>query len=632
MNHVWLKSTLTLAIAGLLLGCNSNDSDAGAAPITQPKYPAIEFLIAHINDHHSHLEPIQDFAIEIDGTPTQVELGGLSRIANVFKALENDPVFNEKLLKLHAGDAITGTTYYSFFKGKVDADMMNSICFDAFALGNHEFDDGDQGLVNFLDHLNADPTCQTPTLAANVIPKLGTPLAMTQPDAYIKPYTIKTMAQGVKVGIIGIDIADKTSQSSRPLDTTKFLDEVATTQKYIDELKQQGIQHIIALTHQGYQRDIDMAKQLTGIDVIIGGDSHSLLGDFSRFGLESEGAYPTLVKNKEGNTVCIGQAWEYSKAIGLMDVQFNTEGNIASCGGKSVLVIGDSFKQANPAGEFVAVSSNQRTKLLETLKAEVTQPFNANILDYVKHQPTENILDSYRVQIEGQLKIKIGTINEPLCLMRVPGTDNRSAGTAGCENANSFARGSDIAQVVAEAFLQASRLADISLQNAGGVRIPVGTGELTNGVAREVLPFSNTLVEMRLTGQQLVNALEDGVATGSGAHPYAAGMRWDLDLRQPKGKRISNVEVKDRNSGVWSPISLTQTYTLVTNDFIASGRDGYTTLGEAYSAGNFVDTFLLYTDSFIDYVKQKGSISRLPRSDYSHKTVISADGTVLNSN
>lgn len=87
----------------------------------------------------------------------------------------------DNVLKLHAGDAITGTLYFTSFGGKADAELMNLACFDAFALGNHEFDRGDSGLKLFLDDLSND-SCNTPVLAANVKPAVGTPLAPTAVD------------------------------------------------------------------------------------------------------------------------------------------------------------------------------------------------------------------------------------------------------------------------------------------------------------------------------------------------------------------------------------------------------------------------------------------------------------------
>lgn len=114
-----------------------------AAAVTMPPAKTIELNIAHINDTTRNSMRLPATELMLDGVAT-VELGGFARQTAVFKALAGTP----NLLKLHAGDAITGLLYYTFFKGKADAQMMNSICFDAFVPGNHEFDDGDgvQGL------------------------------------------------------------------------------------------------------------------------------------------------------------------------------------------------------------------------------------------------------------------------------------------------------------------------------------------------------------------------------------------------------------------------------------------------------------------------------------------------------
>ena len=109
----------------------------------------------------------------------------------------------------------------------------------------------------------------------------------------------------MKVGLIGITIAGKTVNSSRPLATTAFNEEVAAAQKAIDELKAQGVRHIVAITHQGYEADKAMAAKLTDVDAIIGGDSHSLLGNFAAVGItSSSGSYPTVATNKDGKPVC----------------------------------------------------------------------------------------------------------------------------------------------------------------------------------------------------------------------------------------------------------------------------------------------------------------------------------------
>ncbi|MBK1688230.1 bifunctional metallophosphatase/5'-nucleotidase [Rubrivivax gelatinosus] len=609
----------SLAVAALT-ACGGDDDG-------EDSYPAIEINIAHVNDHHSQLEPFSAFEMTLGGEATQVELGGFSRLTTLFDAQAG----TKNLLKLHAGDAVTGTLYYTFFKGEADAKMMNTVCFDAFELGNHEFDDGDQATRDFIDMLHAG-SCQTPVLGANVVPASGTPLNPSG-TPLVQPYTIKTY-DGVKVGIVGIDIAGKTVNSSRPLSTTQFLDEVTTAQKYIDELKRQGIRHIVLLTHQGYDADKAMATQLSDVDVIIGGDSHTLLGDFSAFGVASSGAYPTQVTNKDGAKVCIGQAWEYAKVFALMNVKFDDKGAVASCSGNASLVIGDSFARKDGTGSFVAVDDATKASIVASLATEprikVTTP----------DADAAALLATYTTQVAAEKTKTIGTASQALCLVRIPGeSTNRSSGIAGCietgAEANLQARGSDAAQVVSEAFLAASKRAHFALQNAGGVRVPLQAGTLTMNDAFTLLPFTNVLVEIDVTGAQMVAALEDGVANhldngqSSGSHPYAAGLRWNLDMSQPKGSRFSQVQVKDRVTGTWSAIDPAKTYTLVTNDFVAAGQDGYATLGTVYATGAYVNTYLLYTQTFADYVKAQGTVARPARADYSHQQVTTAAGVVL---
>ncbi len=153
--------------------------------------------------------------------------------------------------------------------------------------------------------------------------------------------------------------------------------------------------------------------------------------------------------------------------------------------------------------------------------------------------------------------------------------------------------------------------------------------------ASTLLPFNNVLVELELTGAQLVTALEDAVAhhlddgQSSGAHPYAAGLRWHLDMRQARGQRFSRVQVKDKATGSWAAIDPARHYVLVTNDFIVAGKDGYATLGQLYQRGAYVNTYRFYTQSLVDHVQAQGTLTRPAAGDYSHQQVIGPDGVAL---
>ncbi|EXI67901.1 MAG: NAD 5'-nucleotidase precursor [Candidatus Accumulibacter adjunctus] len=239
-------------------------------------------------------------------------------------------------------------------------------------------------------------------------------------------------------------------------------------------------------------------------------------------------------------------------------------------------------------------------------------------------------------RLDDMKRQRIGTASDPLCLVRVPGeATNRSAGVSGCENANRLARGSDIAQAVAEAYRQASRLADIALQNGGGIRTPLPRGDVTYGTAYTVLPYTNVLYELQLTGRQVTEVLEDAVGNyldrggSDGSHPYAAGLRWHLDLRQARGSRFTRIEVRARDRDDWQALDPERTYTVVTSDYLATGGDGYSTLARINQAGRSVNTYLSYTQTFVDYLQAHGTVERPPAAEYSHQRVIARDGTVL---
>jgi 5'-nucleotidase len=554
--------------------------------------------LVHINDHHSNLQPASNtLNLGTSGGAFTTRFGGFPQVVSKVKELEASL---PNVVKIHAGDAITGTLFYSLYKGEADAALMNEACFDIFAVGNHEFDDSDANLAAFLDTLNADPDCETAALGANVVPEVGTPLAPTTVNDYLKPYTVKEIG-GQKVGFVGLVIAQKTKNSSQPLETTQFLDEVETAQRYVDELRGQGINNIVLVTHQGYENDLDLAAEVTDVDAVVGGDSHSLLGDFDAYGLPSVGPYPTITKNADGEPVCVVQAWQYSWVVGELGVTFK-DGSVENCGGTPHLLVNEPFTRSN-----TPIVDPEKAAILATIAAA------PQLTLAVPDPAAAAVLQGFADQVNELSKQVIGVAGETLCDRRVPTVPR---GSAPC-NVNAISQsGAQLAvnggfsqQVVTDAFLARAFRADLALQNGGGVRISVPAGDVTIGTAYTLLPFSNTLVELDLSGQEVVNAVEDGLAfyasnpgSNSGAFPYGSHIRWSIDMTQAKGQRVTNVEVKDRDTGVWAPIDPSARYIVVTNSFLAGGGDGYTTFKTARDEGRVTDTFINYAQGFIDYV------------------------------
>jgi 2',3'-cyclic-nucleotide 2'-phosphodiesterase (5'-nucleotidase family) len=180
--------------------------------------------------------------------------------------------------------------FYTFYGGEKIAETLNQLGFDGMTLGNHEFDGGDDKLGAFLENLTF------PIISANIVsdhPVL---------NKTIKPFHIYEEYQ---LAVIGVT-TETTPSISSPGDGTKFTDAVAAVQNTIDLIKSTtNITRIAAITHIGYEEDQKLAKATTGLQLIMGGHSHTLLGDME----DAEGKYPTIVDNKDGDEVFIVTAY-----------------------------------------------------------------------------------------------------------------------------------------------------------------------------------------------------------------------------------------------------------------------------------------------------------------------------------
>lgn len=611
------RAAAPLALAALVAACGGGSGGGG-----------YDLTILHVNDHHSRLDPetVNLRVLTAGGARESVtfEFGGAARVV---QAIDELAATGGNVLKLHAGDAITGDLYYTITDGAADAAMMNAVCYDAFAIGNHEFDSGDAGLKRFLDFLRAG-SCMTPALTANVFPKVGvSPLAASSPTDYLRPSTIVERG-GERIGIVGLTIAGKTRDSSRPDPTTEFRDEVASAQAAIDDLVRQGVNKIVLLSHQGYATDVAMAKELSQVDVIVGGDSHTLLGPsgLSTYGITPGGAYPTQALDRNGFPVCVAQAWQYNHAVGELKVRFNSLGLVETCGGRPYVMIGNALRRS--ASGAAALSDADKAAIAADL---ATQP---SLRPTALSARAVAALAPFAAERAAFASEVVGQATENLCLRRVPGTKRdvtrSSLGDECNKGAFTDAHGGDTQQLVALAFLEQGKAfggADIAIQNAGGVRIDIPLGTITVGTVYTLLPFRNVLVRLTMTGAELRQSLEDAVtfvlaASGNtGAFPYAANLRWTVDLNRPANDRFSALEVKDAN-GNWVPLDANASYRVMTNDFIAAGQDGYKTLATITGARREDQLFLDYADSFLRYVLSVGTVARLPQADYSTQVFV----------
>ncbi len=464
---------------------------------------SFSLTIMHTNDVHGHHEP------QRNGD------GGAARQATVVQQIRAE-VDNQLLLD--AGDRFTGTLFHVQYRGEDSVQIMNAMAYDAIALGNHEFDDGSEVLANFVKGLNL------PSLSANIDFSEDPLLA-----GLIEPWVILEVG-GEQIGIIGLT-APETEILAKPSEHLVFHYNMAEiTQNHVDELTAAGVNKIILLTHIGLGADLDVAQNVTGVDIVIGGHSHTLLSNRYADGFDE---YPIVLESSSGEPMLVVQSDSKTVYLGRLDVEFDGAGLLTDWDGDSILL----SRYISPDPEISA------------LIAGLVEP-----------------IDELRAQPVGESAVELTGASPRLCRVQE------------CLLGN----------VITDAMLEETGV-DIVIQNGGGIRANIAAGQVTLGDVLTVLPFGNLISTLELTGADVVAALENGVNRvqvdennnpvvdgASGRFPQVAGIRYVFDATQEAGSRIVSVDVMTADG--YSPLDPEAVYTVATNDYMRAGGDGYSIL------------------------------------------------------
>lgn len=513
-----------------------------------------QLTILHINDFHSRIEAINKYDSTCSTKETEANecFGGIARVKSAIDAKRAE-LKGGNLLVLDAGDEFQGSLYYSTFKSGPVAEFMNGIGFDAMAIGNHEFDDGPAELDKLIGAV------KFPIISGNTVSAKGSLL-----DGKYKGYVIKEIG-GQKVAIVSV-LAKDTYETSSPGKDITFEDEITYLQKAVKEIEGQGVNKIIALTHVGYLKDQEIAEKVDGIDVVVGGHSHTYLSSTDK---KSSGPYPTLVKSPSGVEVPVVTAYAYSKYLGDLTVTFDDKGVVTTAKGAPQLL--DASVKPD---EGYAARVKELGKPLEELKAK--------------------IVGSSTAAIDG---------------------DRKSCRAVECSMGNLIADAS-LARVAGQGIT-------IAIANGGGLRASIDAGDVSMGEVLTVLPFQNTVATFQIDGAGIKEALENGVSQvdeGAGRFPQVAGMKYTFDRSKPIGSRITSVEVKDGDKFV--PLEAAKTYGVVTNNYVRGGGDGFKTFADkavnAYDYGpNLEDVVAEYLSSHTPYKPYTdGRITDATPADY----------------
>ncbi len=503
------------------------------------------FTILHTNDTHSQLENMARQATLVDEIRLQVP----------------------DVLLLHAGDAVMGTLYYTVHKGAAEAWVLEQMEFTAMTLGNHEFNEGPTGLAAFAERVSFPLLCANFDFTAE-------PLLAGR----ILPYVVVEVG-GRRVGVIGLT-TESTAWSSSPGPSIVIGDPIVAARQAVGELTAQGVKAIVALTHLGWEQDLELARSVTGIDIVIGGHSHTLPEE-----------YPTVVERKLVNIntatveelqtlrgigpVLAQRIIEYRAAHGPFQtveeiIQVSGIGPVTFAGFRDRIAVSDVTIPA------LVVQAGE--KALHLGRLEVTFDEEGVLVGWEGELVPVDKLPPKK-EIEDQLAV----FRAPIDDLKAEVIGETKADLDG-ERGHVRTRETNLGNLIADSMLwkAAAAGAQIAIQNGGGIRASIPAGPITLGQALEALPFGNYLVVLSLTGEQILAALENGVSqveNVAGRFPHVAGLRFTWDPAQPAGQRIVSAEVLTADG--FRPIRKTSTYKVVTNNFLAGGGDGYGVFREA---------------------------------------------------
>jgi 5'-nucleotidase len=271
-----------------------------ATKAIQAKDKTLRLTVLHTNDWHSRIEPFNLNDKDFGGK------GGAEARAALIKKIREE---EENVLLLDAGDIFQGTPYFNFYGGELEYKLMSQMGYDCVTLGNHDFDNGINGLLNQMPHANFD------------FVNCNYDFSETELKNKIAPYKIYHKG-GIKIGVIGVGIELNGLVPEKLVGSIKYthpIEKLNSIAQYLKEKK--GCNLVICLSHLGYQysnnkiSDLSMAPLTKNIDLIIGGHTHTFLKE------------PNILKNAEGKNVIINQVGWAGLNLGKINFIFNQGSN-----------------------------------------------------------------------------------------------------------------------------------------------------------------------------------------------------------------------------------------------------------------------------------------------------------------
>ncbi|RWS09743.1 nucleotidase-like protein [Dinothrombium tinctorium] len=494
--------------------------------------------ILHNNDFHSHFSPMNEDGTQCNEHSSHRKcFGGVPR--TVYKIKELREVL-PNVIALNSGDHFAGTIWYTLYKWRIVVEFVKLIGYEAMSLGNHEFDDGVDGLAPYLDATAP----YVPTLCCNLDVSKEPKLKSIRKS---KVFVIN----GHEVGVIGY-LTPETSFLSRTGKTVKLTDEIECIRTEANRLKARGVKIIIAVGHSGYNKDLEIAQQVADLDIVVGGHSNTFLYTGKAPSIEKPiDNYPVVVNHNDDRKTLVVTAYAFGKYLGFLNVSFDADGNIVQYKGNPILL-----------DESVPQDSETRSLLVKREK-----------------------------EIEAKFKTKIGETAVYL------DGDSQSCRRFECNLGNL------ITDAFVNSALSRDRVKSensgwtefpMAITNSGSIRSSMSEtlndGEITTLDILNVMTFHNNINAVEISGSKLINLLEQSVSKYStsgadvgGEFLQVSGIKVVYDISKPIGNRVKSVQVRCGPTcrvPKYEQINPEKEYRLLVPAYIERGGNNYTIFRE----------------------------------------------------
>ncbi|XP_039993539.1 snake venom 5'-nucleotidase-like [Xiphias gladius] len=510
-----------------------------------------EVTLLHTNDNHARIE-------ETNESSGKCPSGGtcFAGVARRFTKVSEIRKKEKNVLFLDAGDQFQGTVWFNYYKGAEAAHFMNKLGYDVMAFGNHEFDNGVDGLIQpFLQNVNCS------VLSANIKPDQT---LATKLSGYYQPYTVLDVGSE-KVAVVGYTTAE-TPFLSMPGQHLTFEDEVETLQIQVDKLETLGYNKIIALGHSGFDVDKDIAKRVRGVDIVIGGHTNTFLYTGNPPSTEvPAGPYPFMVRSNDGRNVPVVQAYAFGKYLGYLKVTFDEAGNVIKATGNPILM-------------------------------DSSIPQDPDVLADVEKWKKD--LAHYSSQYVGQTLVYLnGTFEE--CRFRE------------CNLGNLICDAMIHHNIKYSNELQWNHVS-ICMLNSGAIRTAIDEHYKNGSISMEeiltILPFGGTFDLVKIKGSTMKKAFEHSIhryGSMSGEFLQVSGIHVEYDLSRPVNQRVVSVSTLCNECRVpkYEPLDPEKTYTVVVPSYIVAGGDGFTMIKEELLKHNTGDMDISVLSKYISDMK-----------------------------